>query len=235
VTLGAGQFCTNPGLIFLVENADSGRFLEQLGEEIRKTLPQTMLTPAIAGNYFDKISKVLDDKNINIIGEWSGPTGNNQAKPVIAVVSGAEFEKDKNLSSEVFGPFSQVVRCDSKAQMSRIARSMHGQLTATIFHGGDPDLEEFHDLPGILRTKVGRLIFNGVPTGVEVCHAMNHGGPFPATTDSRFTSVGTAAIKRFVRPVAFQDCDPRLLPPELKDGNPLGISRLVNGKRTNQP
>jgi len=194
-----------------------------------------MLTPAIAENYLNKISKALVDKNINILGEKTGPTEKNQAKPVIAQVSGTVFEQDNNLSAEVFGPYSLVVRCESKEQMIRIARSMHGQLTATIFHAPDRDLDDFRELPGILKTKVGRLIFNGIPTGVEVCHAMTHGGPFPATTDSRFTSVGTAAIKRFVRPIAYQDCAPGILPPELKDGNPLGIIRTINGKRSIQP
>ena len=234
VTLGAGQFCTNPGLVLFIGDENTGKFPEFLGEEIRKSIPQTMLTPGIAGNYHKDVSHALADKNINLLMESAEASGQNQAKPVIALMSGAAFEQNKNLSSEVFGPFSLVVSCDSKDQMLRIARSLHGQLTASIFHGADKDPDDFTLLPGILKTKVGRLIFNGIPTGVEVCHAMIHGGPFPATTDSRFTSVGTSSIKRFVRPAALQDCAQSLLPPELRDDNPMGIMRLINGKRSNQ-
>ncbi len=234
VTLGAGQFCTNPGLVFLVDGDGSDHFLETLGDEIRKSVPQTMLTPEIAENYSKKVSKSLASKNTRILMAAAEDSVLNQSRPVIALVSGADFEKDQNLASEVFGPFSLVVRCHTRTQLLRIARSLHGQLTASIFHDADKDLDDFTDLPSILKTKAGRLVFNGVPTGVEVCHAMNHGGPFPATTDSRFTSVGTSAIKRFVRPVAFQDCAQSILPPELKDGNPLGIIRLTNGKRSSQ-
>ncbi len=235
VTLGAGQFCTNPGLVLMVEDENSVQFLEFLEQEIRKSVPQTMLTPEIAENYRKEVALALAGKNINILTESAEASAGNQSKPVIALVSGAGFEQDPNLASEVFGPFSLVVRCDSKNQLTRIAGSLHGQLTATIFHDNEKDLNDFDDLPGILSNKAGRLIFNGIPTGVEVCHAMNHGGPFPATTDSRFTSVGTSAIKRFVRPVAFQDCPQSILPPELKDGNPLNIIRLINGKHSTQP
>ncbi|HBB90145.1 MAG: hypothetical protein A2X22_11625 [Bacteroidetes bacterium GWF2_49_14] len=234
VTLGAGQFCTNPGLVILVDGAGSGHFLETLGDEIRKSVPQTMLTPEIAENYSNRVRKSLANKDTRILSEAAEASLPNQSRPVIAVVSGVDFEKDQNLVSEVFGPFSLVVRCDTKTEMLRIARSLHGQLTASIFHDADKDLDNFNDLPVILKTKAGRLVFNGVPTGVEVCHAMIHGGPFPATTDSRFTSVGTSAIKRFVRPVAFQDCAQSILPSELKDGNPLGIIRIINGKRSSQ-
>ncbi len=234
VTLGAGQFCTNPGLVLLVDGDGTGQFLESLSDEIRKSIPQTMLTPEILKNYVQKVSTSVANQHTTLLSEGTEATQSNQSKPVIAMVSGADFEKNKDLASEVFGPFSLVVRCDSKSQMLRIARSLQGQLTASIFHDADKDLIEFNDLPGILKNKAGRLVFNGVPTGVEVCHAMIHGGPFPATTDSRFTSVGTSAIKRFVRPVAFQDCAQSILPLELQDGNPLEITRLINGKRSIQ-
>jgi 2,5-dioxopentanoate dehydrogenase len=232
VTLGAGQFCTNPGLLFLVNDANSGPFLETLGEEIKKSIPQTMLTPEIAENYQKKVSQALAGRAMNILMESTEHSLVNQSKPLIALVSGADFEQDQNLASEVFGPYSLVVSCSSMSQMVSIARSLQGQLTATIFHDAENDPDDFDELPGILKNKAGRLIFNGIPTGVEVCHAMNHGGPFPASTDSRFTSVGTSAIKRFVRPVAFQDCPQSLLPTELRDGNPLNIIRLINGKRS---
>jgi NADP-dependent aldehyde dehydrogenase len=138
------------------------------------------------------------------------------------------------LSAELYGPATLAVRCGSRPEMLQLARSLRGHLTATV-HGTEKDLAEFAELVAILRRKVGRLVFNGFPTGVEVCPAMHHGGPYPATTDARETSVGTAAIHRFARPVCYQDFPQAALPEELQDANPRGIWRLVDGGFTRDP
>ena len=147
----------------------------------------------------------------------------------LASVKASDFLANASLQDEVFGPFSLLVKCQNKSEMEAVAKSLHGQLTATLM-GETGEFADYTDLFQTLQEKAGRVIFNGVPTGVEVCHSMQHGGPFPATTDSRFTSVGTGAIRRFARPVAFQNCPDALLPDELKAANPLGILRLENGE-----
>ena len=154
-----------------------------------------------------------------------------KGRPTLAVVQAKDFLLNPNLTMEVFGPFSLIVLCNDEEEMSSIAQSLPGQLTATII-AGKKDLKQFGEIILEFREKAGRLIFNGVPTGVEVCRAMHHGGPFPATTDSRFTAVGEDAIKRWVRPVAYQNCPQKFLPEELKNNNPLKIFRMVNGKLT---
>jgi len=234
VTLGAGQFCTNPGLVLLVNNGDAQLFMDSLSERIRNAIPQTMLTPSIALRYDSDCHKVIGGNQVQLLSKSANPAGLNQAVPVIASVSGDIFEKNTGLAEEVFGPFSLVVLCDSVEQMMRIARELPGQLTASLFFQHSTELARHAGLIEILQSRAGRIVFNGVPTGVEVCHSMHHGGPFPASTDSRFTSVGTSAIKRWARPVAFQDCPDELLPPELQSGNPLSVWRLVNGKTTTE-
>ncbi len=141
------------------------------------------------------------------------------------------FSENEGLQAEIFGPSTLIVRHDSRDELLAVARGLEGHLTATL-HGTENDLREFADLVAILETKVGRLIFNGYPTGVEVCHAMVHGGPYPATSDGRSTSVGTQAIYRFARPVCYQDFPSTALPDELKNENPLGVWRLVDGQMT---
>lgn len=138
------------------------------------------------------------------------------------------------LAEEVFGPFSLIVTVPSLDALASVARRLEGQLTATL-HGTPQDLAAARGLVDILVVKAGRVIVNGFPTGVEVCHAMQHGGPWPATSDVRFTSVGSAALERFVRPVCFQDVPDPLLPPALQNANPLGLERLVDGVRTKSP
>jgi len=137
------------------------------------------------------------------------------------------FLADEKLQEEVFGPVSLLVSCKNIDEVTTVLNSLHGQLTGTI-HGTESELADHSELLQMLSTKVGRIVFNGFPTGVEVCHAMVHGGPFPASTDSRFTSVGTAAIKRFVRPVCYQNLPPSLLPDALKNNNPLKLTRMIN-------
>ena len=229
VMLGAGQFCTNPGLIILPEADGSEDFISSLSEAFRSATPQTMLTGAIAGRYAANLQDRLADQTVTRCFISEKDSVAHQGKPAVAVVSGDSFEANPSLAEEVFGPFSVVVICSSRNQFIRIAANLRGQLTAGIYYQDQAEINLFRDLTDILRTKAGRVIFNGVPTGVEVCHSMQHGGPFPASTDSRFTSVGTSAIKRWARPVAFQDCPAELLPDALKDGNPLNLLRLYNG------
>ena len=229
VNLGAGQFCTNPGLVVIREDENTEAFLEHLKKAFEGLTAQNMLNLGIYRNYERLKKESLQTSGV--ITEYSQEEENGawEARPAIASVSAASFLKNPNMQQEVFGPFSLVVKCEDEAHFHAVADHLHGQLTASIM-GNDEEFADYSDLFDTLQTKAGRVIFNGVPTGVEVCHAMQHGGPFPATTDSRFTSVGTGAIKRFARPVAFQDCPDRLLPDALKAGNPLDIWRLVDGK-----
>ena len=190
-----------------------------------------MLTREIRNNYQAGIERLEKVKGVSVLsGERKEVTGNRGVASVLQ--TGVEsFLQEKIVEDEVFGPSTVVVSADNKEELLRAASALHGHLTATI-HGTEEDLADYADLVAILEQKVGRLIVNGYPTGVEVCHAMVHGGSFPATTDSRTTSVGTAAITRFTRPVCYQNVPAQLLPAELRDGNPLGIWRLVNGERT---
>jgi NADP-dependent aldehyde dehydrogenase len=157
--------------------------------------------------------------------------GETDAVPQVAATSAAAFLAERRLGEEVFGPASLVVSAATRDELLEVARHLDGQLTATV-HGTPADLEGAADLLAILATRAGRLIVNGFPTGVEVGHAMQHGGPWPATSDPRFTSVGSAAAERFVRPVCWQDVPDALLPPALQNDNPLGLLRLVDGKPT---
>ncbi len=154
--------------------------------------------------------------------------GRTEGEPVLLRTDAANFRSHPELAAEVFGPFALLIAAGTVAELEQIAEGLEGQLTATI-HGTPDDLRDARPLVRRLERKAGRLIVNGFPTGVEVCPAMNHGGPYPATTDVRFTSVGTAALLRFVRPVCYQDFPPGLLPDALKDENPLKLRRLVNG------
>jgi NADP-dependent aldehyde dehydrogenase len=163
----------------------------------------------------------------------SAPGGEFGVGAALFETDAQSFLKDPDLASEIFGPATLLVRHSQREEILRIASELEGHLTATI-HGTEEDLREFSDLVSILETKVGRLVFNGFPTGVEVCHAMVHGGPFPATSDGRSTSVGTQAIYRFSRPVCYQNFPESALPEELKDGNPLGIWRMVDGEMTRE-
>ena len=171
---------------------------------------------------------------IKVLAEGIDSDKNFAAKPTLFSTSTETFGKVKELSEEIFGPTSIIVNADTKEDILSIARNLTGHLTATVY-GTEQDLIANKDLIDILEQKVGRVVINGFPTGVEVCHAMVHGGPFPATTDGRSTSVGTAAIHRFTRPVCYQGLPDQLLPPELKNGNPLSIWRLVNGQNSRDP
>lgn len=228
ITLGAGQFCTNPGLIVLNKSADSEVFIHTLAKSIAEWVPQTMLTSGISERHLSVRNHLISEYSLTKLSESAPGKGSNQKSALVATVKAESFIQNPGLAEEVFGPFSLIVECQSFDEMISVAKSMKGQLTTTLIAGADDD-SEAHELLGILKTKAGRIIFNGVPTGVEVLHAMQHGGPFPASTDSRFSSVGTSAIRRFVRPVAYQDCPDALLPLYLQEDNPLNIHRLVDG------
>ena len=229
VTLGAGQFCTNPGLVLLPEDGHRD-FAAELVKALQAMQPQCMLNRGIFENYHRSLKNMLGAKEVSLA---YGPTAGEQQSlnilPSVAVTSAQAFLKNPLLQEEVFGPFTLLVTYSDKDELLKLSHALHGQLTASVF-GEKHELPHHRTLLGELQKSVGRLILNTVPTGVEVCHAMHHGGPWPATTDGRFTSVGTAAIRRFVRPVAFQGFPEELLPPALQDGNPLGIWRMVDGK-----
>lgn len=232
VTLGVGQFCTNPGLVIAEAGAGADKFVAKLQELIGATPAGTMLTAGLCANYragVEKFSKAAGVKRVALANSESG-AGKAQAGAALFVTDAATFLANHGLMEEVFGPATLVVQCAAREQLLAAARQVEGQLTATI-HALPEDLGANRALIEILATKAGRLVFNGFPTGVEVAHAMTHGGPYPATSDGRSTSVGTRAIERFLRPVSYQSFPDAALPAELQESNPLNIQRLVDGKQ----
>lgn len=233
VTLGSGQFCTNPGIIAGIESEALQEFISALGDEIKTIAPVAMLHPGIAKAYAQKRSDALAQRDITIVAESETTADELCGLPTIATISAEAFLENEVLHAEVFGPYSLVVRCKDLAQMKSIAGRIEGQLTCTIM-ATEAEIQAQEELVELIKNRCGRLILNGVPTGVEVCLSMHHGGPFPATTDARFTSVGADGIKRFARPLAFQNWSNELLPDELKNENPLNIFRTVNNNLTNE-
>ena len=227
VTLGAGQFCTNPGLIFVQTNAANG-LLAKLSELMAGTSDQTMLTPGIRSSYQNGVSARGAQTGVATVTKKSA-AADCAAGAALFTIDAVAYLANPSLSEEIFGPTTLIVTYSDEGQLLALVRSLEGQLTATI-HGTDDELSSNSDLVEVLQTKAGRLLFNGFPTGVEVCHAMVHGGPYPATSDGRSTSVGTRAIFRFTRQVCFQSFPDAALPDELKEGNPLAIWRLVDGR-----
>lgn len=227
ITLGVGQFCTNPGLVIAIENEGLKKFIAKLAAEIEKNVPGTMLHQGIADNYHKRLAQSLAQKGVSVEASAKEEGTNAQGRPTIASVPADIFLANPLLAEEVFGPFSLIVKCKDLSQLVQVISYAHGQLTASVI-GSEEEIQKHKNILNVLAEKAGRLIINGVPTGVEVCPSQNHGGPYPATTDSRFTAVGTDAIKRFVRPVSYQNFPNSLLPDELKDGNPLGIWRIEN-------
>jgi NADP-dependent aldehyde dehydrogenase len=231
ITLGAGQFCTCPGLAVNLGNADGRAFTGLLQEKLRAMPSGTLVHASIKKGYEAALGKKLESPGVELLfqGENHGAFADTEAQPALLRIAAANFLKNREMGEEIFGPASMVVACDSKEEMLEVARSLAGQLTATV-HGTENDLRQHAELFEILKRKAGRVIVNGYPTGLEVCPSIHHGGPYPATTFPHFTSVGTAAIYRFTRPVCFQDVPAAWLPPELQDGNPLGIWRLEDGE-----
>ena len=232
-TLGAGQFCTKPGIVFLAKGSDADKFAGKLGELVAGSSPFHLLTGAIHSSYDAAIAKRKADSAVTVLAEkQSSGTAGFCAHPAVFEADAGSFI-GANLEEEIFGPTTLLVRHSNRDQVLEIARSLEGHLTATI-HATEQDLTDYADLIAILETKVGRLVFNGFPTGVEVTHAMVHGGPYPSTSDGRSTSVGTQAIFRFTRLVCYQGFPDRALPDELKEANPLGIWRMVDGNMSKE-
>lgn len=229
LTLGAGQFCTNPGLVLAVEGDAADRFVVAAGRALLSKPASTMLSPGIHAAYQKGLERVQRAGGVQVVAQGRAGATACAAQAALFVTDGASFLADRVLEQENFGPSALVVLCADSAQMREIAEHLEGQLTATLFlTERDRDLATL--LLPTLERKAGRVLVNGFPTGVEVAHAMVHGGPFPATSDSRTTSVGSGAIDRFLRPVCYQDLPAWLLPPVLQDDNPLDILRLRDGK-----
>lgn len=229
ITLGSGQFCTNPGLMVGIKSDALTLFADALNENFRRVKPSVMLSQGIAKNFVKNLEQALDQKGVKLLTQSDLENLNeNVGIPAVATVSYNVFKENPTLHEEVFGPFSLLVICDSMEEMLAFSDLQKGQLTTSLF-GTEQDFSSAKSLINKVMDKAGRLIFNGVPTGVEVNTSIQHGGPYPATTDNRFTSVGADAILRFVRPVAYQNAPASLLPDELQDNNPLGIWRKVNG------
>jgi NADP-dependent aldehyde dehydrogenase len=227
ITLGMGQFCTNPGLLIGMEGEGLNHFLQKLAKEFEPVIPAKMLHKGIHKAYVEKMQAALHEKGVQLLAQSATVAGEMEATPSLATVTGAVFLNNPLLHEEVFGPYSLMVICKDAEELEAVWKSLAGQLTTTLM-GTDKDFADYHSLLHIAPSIAGRIVFNSVPTGVEVCPSMVHGGPFPASTDSRFTAVGINAVKRWVRPVCYQNCPPDLLPDALKNGNPLKIWRLVN-------
>ncbi len=231
LTLGVGQFCTNPGIFVAPNHEALPRFLDTLQAQIGQIATAPMLHQGIADAYHKNKAELLAQEGVAVLAEVGADTPKTHGNATAATVAANTFLGNPRLSEEVFGPFGLVVRYDSPTEALAIAKQLEGQLTASVL--AEPtDLDNYADLISALTDKSGRLLLNGFPTGVEVCGAMQHGGPYPASTDSRFTSVGPDAIKRFARPISYQNWPDEYLPDELKSANPLGIWRTINGKLT---
>lgn len=235
ITTDAGQFCTKPGLIFGIDSKYFDFFIEKLAQEVQKTSFKCMLNPKIKNAYDVKRKAIICRENVFEKTTCNSKIENkNYAQQTIAIVNGDDFIKNDSLQQEIFGPFSLIVKCKDMEELENAISNLNGQLTGTIL-GNKKELSEHSHLISILSDKVGRIIINHVPTGVEVCSSMVHGGPYPSSTNPKFSAVGTTSIKRWLRPISFQNWPNDLLPIELKDENPLGIFRLVNDKLTNLP
>jgi alpha-ketoglutaric semialdehyde dehydrogenase len=232
VTLGVGQLCTCPGLVVGLRDQAMNKFVGAITDLFESAPPATMLHPGILRAYQEGLRRLGVVEGVS--GKRSTATADENKTEALAAVFVTEaktFLGHEGLSEEVFGPATVVVSCSSKEEIMKVAHNLRGHLTATI-HGTSADLAEYKELLDVLQNKVGRLIFNGFPTGVEVCAAMHHGGPYPATTDVRSTSVGAYAIKRFARPICFQNFPQEGLPIELQDQNQRGIWRMVDSEIT---
>lgn len=233
ITLGVGQFCTSPGLIFALNDEATQSFAAELATALSNATAGTMLNPQICNSYYADKKQLAQTDHVKIIMEGSDLSELFKATPALMQTTGIHFMANPALQKEIFGPCSLLVVCKNQEELNAAIATMEGQLTGSIY-GSTKELEQCQALIDSLQQKVGRLIFNNVPTGVEVCNAIVHGGPFPATTDARTTSVGPEAIRRFARPVCYQDCPQALLPLYLRNQNEAGILRLVNGILTKE-
>ena len=231
--LGAGQFCTNPGVVIAVGGADLDRFVAAASEAMAAVEPPVMLTPAIQASYDAGVVALEANSAARSIAQGQASSAPNRCTAALFETTAAAFLADNSLGQEVFGASSILVRCTDLTEVASVVVGLEGQLTATI-HMDEADSAASASLLPLLQGKVGRVLANGWPTGVEVCPAMVHGGPFPSTSDSRTTSVGTLAMARFLRPVCYQDIPDALLPAALQSDNPWHLPRTVDGKREAQ-
>jgi NADP-dependent aldehyde dehydrogenase len=235
VTLGAGQFCTNPGLVFLLDSPMTDGFLNTVGEKIRTSPPATMLNTGIHKAFNKGVQQIRVLPGVHVLAESETEADDHrtEAQPVVLTTSAQLFLLSPDMSHEIFGPTSLIVVCQTEAELDECLQTLEGQLTTTIYATEAELNQSAYSWIEVLQRKAGRVLFGGFPTGVEVSEAMTHGGPFPATSDGgRSTSVGTGAILRFVRPVTYQSFPDALLPLALQDANPLGIWRNVDGTLT---
>jgi NADP-dependent aldehyde dehydrogenase len=228
-TLGGGQFCTKPGIVLVSEAPEGKAFLDHLRLLVEESQPFTLLTAGISREYRRATDARAGEASLAAVASEPEPSAAFRAQSKLFSVNLDQLIGRPELADEIFGPDTLLVQCESCKDYLLAAQALDGHLTATIL-GDEDDLAANRELIQILERKVGRVIFNGFPTGVEVTHAMVHGGPYPSTSDPRFTSVGSLAIYRFARPVCFQGFPQALLPPELEDANPLRINRLRDGK-----
>ena len=233
LTMGVGQFCTNPGLLIVQKSDQLNDNLAQIEQQIRESQSGTMLTKNIQLSLKNSINRLQQQKDVELLGENQTIDSFNGINNSIFTVSATEFLTNSTLQEELFGPVSLIVVCANQQQVLQVSSVLQGQLTATI-HTQVDDIEFIQKLTNQLINIAGRVLFNSYPTGVEVCRSMVHGGTYPATTDSRSTSVGTQAIYRFTRPVCFQDTPQKILPNALKNDNPLNIYRMIDGDFTNR-
>lgn len=225
-----GQFCTSPGLVVVPGGAAAERFVGHLATAFASAAPGTLVHPTVRAHFDGAVAEVADLPGVALLAIAGGEVAcaATGARPRLFAAAAETVLAQRRLGDEIYGPALLVVTCRSAAEQLAVARALHGHLTATV-HGTAEDLRDHGELLTALRRRVGRLVFDGVPTGVEVVSAMQHGGPWPASSDSRFTAVGPRAIRRWVRPLAFQDAPPAVLPSALRDGNPDGIWRTVDG------
>jgi 2,5-dioxopentanoate dehydrogenase len=232
-TLGAGQFCTKPGMVFLPQGAESQAFTQKLQKLVKESPDYHLLTAGIRSSYRSTVASRKAQGSVKSTTEHTTAGSDLSVGAVLFETDASSFLSNSGLDGEIFGPTTMLVQHSNREELLTIAHTLGGHLTATI-HGTGQDLHDYADLIAILENKVGRLIFNGFPTGVEVTHAMVHGGPYPATSDGRSTSVGSLALLRFARPVCYQGFPDEVLPAELKDPNPLGIWRMIDGRMTRE-
>ena len=235
LTLGTGQFCVNPGLLVAIDNPALEQFIVQVAEGLKPVAAGVMLNQRICQSFSKGTQAFAAYDNVQLVA--SGQVVTQQqgfyAQAQLFCTDASTFLANEGLKEEVFGPASLLVKCRNSQQVNAVIQALGGQLTGTV-HGLDHELQDHAALLDLLSIKVGRIVVNGFPTGVEVCSAMVHGGPFPASTDSRFTAVGTAALQRWLRPVCYQSFPDKALPAALQNHNPLGLMRTINGVKTRQ-
>lgn len=228
LTNGSGQFCTNPGLLLVPEGEAGDAFVAAIGAAAASAAGQTMLTPEIASAYRSGTAAWLDTDGVQVIASGMAGAGPHAPAPIVVSCSAAAYRAEPTLAGEVFGAAGLVVRWSDATELAALLEGLEGQLTATL-HGSAADLPAAAAVLPILEERAGRVVWGGWPTGVEVAHAMVHGGPWPATSAPSTTSVGTLALRRWLRPVSYQGLPAELLATELRDDNPWGVPRLVDG------